>query len=134
MSVLIDRHNYTFTFEPNPHWSANYVSSQEIFEYFSGFVDKHDLRQFISCNHEVVGAAWREDRAEWSVQVRKANGAIFEQQCDFLISAAGILNAWRWPDIPGLDSFQGTLVHSARWDKTLDVDGKRVGLIGNGLV
>jgi cation diffusion facilitator CzcD-associated flavoprotein CzcO len=68
------------------------------------------------------------------VKVRKPNGAIFEQQCDFLINGAGILNAWRWPDIAGLDSFQGTLVHTAQWDAAIDVEGKKVGIIGNGWV
>ncbi|KAF7588054.1 hypothetical protein BBP40_006223 [Aspergillus hancockii] len=128
----IPAHNYTYTFEPNPNWSTNYASAVEIFEYFSGFAKKYDLRQFITCHHEVVGAFWKEDRAEWSVKVRKPNGAIFEQRCDFLINGAGILNAWRWPDIAGLDSFQGTLVHTAQWDEAINMEGKKVGVIGNG--
>ncbi|RAL15191.1 flavin-containing monooxygenase [Aspergillus homomorphus CBS 101889] len=129
----IPAHNYTYTFEPNPAWSANYATASEIAAYFAGFADKYGLREYIACQHEVVHAEWDEDRAEWMVRVRRsADGTVLEQRCDFLINAAGILNAWKYPDIPGLDTFEGTLVHTAHWDETLDVGGKRVGLIGNG--
>jgi cation diffusion facilitator CzcD-associated flavoprotein CzcO len=66
--------------------------------------------------------------------VRKTDGKVFEHACDFLINAAGILNAWKLPDITGLDSFKGTLVHTARWNEAIDVAGKTVGLVGNGYV
>lgn len=49
-----------------------------------------------------------------------------------LIAASGILNWWKWPDIPGLHDFKGHLVHSANWDHSYDVTGKRVALIGGG--
>lgn len=52
--------------------------------------------------------------------------------CHVLINAAGILNAWRWPAIPGLQDYKGKLLHSAAWDTTTDLRGKNVGLIGNG--
>ena len=55
-----------------------------------------------------------------------------EDTADILINGSGILNRWRWPDISGLHSFKGTLVHSARWDTNLDWTGKRVAIIGNG--
>lgn len=128
----VPAHNYTYSFEPKWDWSENYASSTEIFKYFSDFVDKYQLRDYITCSHTVVGADWDEGAAEWTVQVRKANGAVFSQKCDFLISAAGILNSWRWPAIPGLHSFEGTLLHSANWDESVDLAGKHVGLIGNG--
>lgn len=57
---------------------------------------------------------------------------VFEQCCDFLINALGILNKWHWPGIPGLQSYKGQLLHSAAWDESIDLTGKHVGLIGNG--
>jgi len=57
---------------------------------------------------------------------------VTEDTADILINGSGILNRWRWPDISGLHSFKGTLVHSARWDTNLDWTGKRVAIIGNG--
>jgi len=127
-------HNYTYSFEPKADWSANYATSSEIFTYFSDFVEKYGLRKYISCKHEVVGASWEEPTKEWIVNVRNPHGAVFEQRCDFLINAAGILNNWRWPTIPGLHSFRGKLLHSAAWDDSVDMTGKHVGLIGNGFV
>ncbi|KAE8331443.1 hypothetical protein BDV39DRAFT_189838 [Aspergillus sergii] len=129
----VPAHNYTYSFEPKTDWSANYASSKEIHKYFSDFVDKYDLRRYINLRHEVVGARWDEATAEWLVQIRKSvNGSILEQRCDFLINAAGILNAWRWPPIKGIESFNGPLLHSAAWDEQVDLAGKHVGLIGNG--
>lgn len=46
--------------------------------------------------------------------------------------SSGILNNWKWPAIPGLHNYQGTLLHTANWDENIDLTGKHVGLIGNG--
>jgi hypothetical protein len=48
------------------------------------------------------------------------------------INGTGILNSWKWPDIEGLHSFQGPLMHSAKWDHGVDFEGKTVGVIGTG--
>lgn len=128
----VPAHNYTYSFEPKYDWSANYASSREIFQYFKDFVQKYDLRQYIHCNHEVIGASWDTTCNEWKVSIKDDAGTVLEKSCDFLINAAGILNAWRYPAIPGLESYKGTLVHSANWDDKLDVTDKHVGLIGNG--
>lgn len=125
-------HNYVYSFEPKADWSANYATSKEIFKYFTDFADKYGLRKYIRCQHKVVGAEWQQNESEWKLSVQRADGTLFERRCDFLINAAGILNAWRWPAIPGLEQFEGKLLHSAAWDDSVDVAGKHVGLIGNG--
>lgn len=51
---------------------------------------------------------------------------------DFLISATGVLRELRMPDIDGLTDFGGPVMHSARWDHTIDLTGKRVAVIGTG--
>ncbi|OJJ97448.1 hypothetical protein ASPACDRAFT_45538 [Aspergillus aculeatus ATCC 16872] len=56
----------------------------------------------------------------------------YQLTTDFLIYAAGQLNIPRYPNIPGLGSFVGKQMHSARWDSTYDVAGKRIAVIGNG--
>lgn len=60
------------------------------------------------------------------------SGEIYKKDCDILINAGGILNNWKWPDIPGLERFKGELFHSASWDASAELEGKSVGLIGNG--
>lgn len=128
----VPAHNYTYSFEPKWDWSANYAGSREIFTYFQDFADKYGLREYIHCNHEVVGATWNEENSEWAVDIQTSDGRRFQQRCDFLVNAAGILNKWRWPAIPGLHSFKGDLLHSASWDESVQMEGKHVGLIGNG--
>ncbi|KAK8109514.1 hypothetical protein PG999_007651 [Apiospora kogelbergensis] len=131
-------HNYTYSFEPKWDWSSNYADAGEIFQYFSEFANKYDLRKYISFRHEVVGARWDEDATEWVVDVREGGpeggpeGRITRRRADFLINASGVLNKWKWPDVAGLDSFKGPKIHSANWDDSVDLKGKRVGLIGNG--
>ncbi|KAK8102398.1 hypothetical protein PG984_015544 [Apiospora sp. TS-2023a] len=128
-------HNYTYSFEPKWDWSSNYAGAKEIFKYFSDFATKYDLRQHISFSHEVVGAKWDEDANEWVVDVRESGpngGETKRRHADFLINASGVLNKWKWPEIAGFDSFKGPKIHSAAWDESVDLKGKRVGLIGNG--
>lgn len=55
-----------------------------------------------------------------------------EDYCDIFVNAGGVLNAWKWPAIPGLHRFKGTVLHTAQWDPCVDLLGKHVGVIGNG--
>lgn len=83
--------------------------------------------------HQVTNATWDAKKGGWDVEVAKASdGIVIHDSCDILVNAAGVLNAWKWPDIPGLHTYKGTLLHTARWDTTVDLNGKHVGLIGNG--
>jgi cation diffusion facilitator CzcD-associated flavoprotein CzcO len=59
-------------------------------------------------------------------------GTVKTASAHVLINAGGILNAWRYPPIPGIEKYKGILVHSAAWPEDLDLTGEVVGLIGNG--
>jgi cation diffusion facilitator CzcD-associated flavoprotein CzcO len=129
----VPSHTYTYSWEPKSDWSAVYAGSKEIQGYFKDFATKHNLWQYIQVNHEIVRAEWQDTPGEWSVEVRDTvSGEVTEHRCDIFINGSGILNNWRWPDIPGLDHFQGKLLHSAHYEDGYDLSGKRVGLIGNG--
>lgn len=129
----VPSHNYTWSFEPKLDWSGVYAKSSEIYEYFDGFSRKYGLDQYCKTQHQVSGAQWNASRRGWDVQVLDlATGTIIDDYCDILVNAGGILNAWRWPAIPGLKNYKGTLLHTAAWDTNVDLTGKHVGLIGNG--
>jgi len=131
----IPAHVYTWTFEPNPSWSSVYAGSDEISLYFENFCDKYDLRKYCKLQHEVTKASWNEDMGNWNLEVtRRDTGNVIHDTCDILINACGVLNAWRWPAIPGLDDYKGKLLHTAKWDQNVNIEGKHVGLIGNGWV
>ncbi|KAF5316160.1 hypothetical protein D9619_006293 [Psilocybe cf. subviscida] len=129
----IPAHVYTWTFEPNPDWSSVYAGSDEIFQYFERFADKYNLRKYVKLQHLVSKAVWNAKAGNWDVEVIDTkDGTIINDTCDILVNGTGVLNAWKWPDIPGLDKFKGKLLHTARWDRSIDLDGKHVGMIGNG--
>ncbi|BCS28059.1 flavin-containing monooxygenase [Aspergillus puulaauensis] len=129
----IPSHIYQFSWAKNPRWSQFYSSGQEILQYLKDVVDQFDLAKFFQLQHEIIGAYWDSDRGRWEVHVRNlATGQTFVDTCDILINCSGILNAWDWPNIKGLKTFQGTLCHTADYDAQTDLEGKRVAVVGIG--
>ena len=135
-SYLIMRvasHNYQFSWEPNPNWNEMFSPQEEIRQYLDHCVEKYQLRKYIRLKHRVTGAVWDEGAKSWQVQIEDVeNQLILEDRCDFLINAGGILNNWKWPNIQGLQNFQGRLIHSADWPSDWDYTESRVAVIGNG--
>jgi len=129
----VPSHNYTWSFEPKLDWTAVYAGSGEIFDYFNNFANKYRLHNYIKTSHQVTGATWDEQLSGWRLKVRDlTSGNEVEDWCDILINASGILNNWRWPAIPGLFDYKGKLLHTANWDESVQLEGKHIGLIGNG--
>lgn len=129
----VPSHNYVFSWEQNPSWSSVYAGSAEIKNYYKSFAEKHQLNRFIRVDSQVSDAVWNEDSGRWNITIKDTKtGETFHDSCDILINGSGILNNWQWPGIEGLDTFQGTLLHSANYDTSIDLSGKSVGLIGNG--
>ncbi|RDL35489.1 Uncharacterized protein BP5553_07420 [Venustampulla echinocandica] len=110
-----------------------YSPAPEILEYFRNVAKKYELYKYIKLSHKIVGATWDEDEGVWNLDVEElSSGKIFKDWCHFLINGSGVLNNWKWPDIPGIHSFHGELVHSAAWDPKLSVKGKKVAVLGCG--
>lgn len=110
-----------------------YAGSGEIFQYFNDFASKHRLHHYVKTRHQVVAANWDDGHSGWNVTAKDLeSGKEIHDQCDILINASGILNNWRWPAIPGLHDYKGPLLHTANWDDSVQLEGKHVGLIGNG--
>lgn len=117
---------YQFSFDRNPYWSHFFSAGDEIQDYFRGTVDRFGLRAHIELNTEVTGAEFADGR--W--RVNTADGKT--READFVISASGVLHHPVEPDIAGLDTFEGAVFHTARWDHSVPLDGKRVGVVGTG--
>lgn len=120
-------HAYQFSFRLNPEWARSYASQPEILAYMRDTVDDLDLWPMIELGNGVVSATWVDDRGEWSV--RTTSGETIA--CDVVVSAQGMFGDIKWPDIAGLDSFTGTLVHTGDWPNGLDLSGRRVAVIGS---
>jgi cation diffusion facilitator CzcD-associated flavoprotein CzcO len=117
---------YSYSFAPNPDWSRQFSPGAEIWAYFDGIANRYGLRPHIRFNSEII--AGRHDGQRWLL--RTAAGE--EETDDFLISATGVLHHPRYPDIEGLGSFSGAAFHSARWDHSVELAGKRIGVVGTG--
>lgn len=116
----IPSHVYQYTFEPYARWSKYFSPGDEILEYVKRTAAKYKVDQKVKYNTRVVGATWDNDAGIWAVdtEVTGPEGDAVKGKLDseVLINATGLLNNWKWPDVPGLETFEGKLQHSANWD------------------
>ena len=118
---------YSFSFAPNPNWSRSFSPQPEILDYLRDCAERFGVRPHVRLNTELLDAAWQEDEQRW--HLRTSAG---ELTCDVLVSASGGLSDPKLPPIPGADSFEGTVFHSAAWNHDHDLSGERVAVIGTG--
>lgn len=114
---------YQFAFAPKPDWKHVWATGEEIQRYHRDLIESLHLDQHLRLGCEVtaavlIGNHWR---------VSTVDGG--EIDADFVVAATGVLHHPFIPDIPGLDSFGGPVVHTARW-RDVDTAGKRVAVIG----
>lgn len=125
-------HYYSYSFELNPNWSKYYPTGPEYLEYMHAVAKKYDLIKNIELSTSVLSADWDEAEQKWTVVTRGADGRIQHHRAAAVVTALGVLNSINVPDIPGLDTFDGTVIHTAEWDPELDLTDKRVVVIGTG--
>ena len=124
--------NYQLSWAPAV-WSTYYSTAPEILAYFKKVADDHGLRKYIRLSHKIVEAVWNEVSQEWLVKVEDlTTGRVISDRCNVLINAAGVLNKWKWPAIKGRETFKGPMLHSANWDDSVSLEGKKVAVIGGG--
>ncbi|MCB2077307.1 MAG: NAD(P)/FAD-dependent oxidoreductase [Novosphingobium sp.] len=122
----VPAHSYVYSFAYNPDWSAYFAPGAEIRQYFQSVAESFDVIDSIRFNCEVESCEWSGER--WVIHLK--GGAT--DWGHVLVGATGVLHHPRYPDIPGLEDFTGACFHSARWDHNVALDGKRIGVIGNG--
>lgn len=119
---------YSYSFAPNPEWSHTYSGSAEILGYIESITAKYGVTPHIRLRHTVTGMSFDEDAGLWDIT--------FEGRAPVraraVVLASGPLTEPGFPDIPGIDTFTGHTIHSARWDHDYDFTGKRVAVIGTG--
>lgn len=111
---------------------SRFATSGEIQNYLSRVVDHFDLKSHIEFGTSVNRCVWNERESKWLVDTEHNGILETERKADILINAAGILNHYQYPDIPGLESYKGCLMHTADWNHSTDLEGKRVSVIGAG--
>ncbi len=125
-------HYYSYSFELNPGWSKYYPSGTEYQKYLKGVVDTYGIAENISLSTRVLSAHWIDDEHVWEVTVESTDGTREVHRASAVVTALGMLNSPNIPDVEGMDSFAGTVVHTAEWNEDLDLTGKRVVVLGTG--
>lgn len=122
----VPAHMYTYSFEPNPDWSHRYAHGDEIQEYFERVGRKYGVTNSINFNEAVTSCVYNDGK--WTVTTSKGRTII----ADFVINSTGILHHPSKPDIKGIETFKGPIFHTAEWDHSVELAGKKVGIIGTG--
>ena len=122
----IPAHMYTYAFRGNPEWQHRFARGSEIQQYFEQVADEYGVAGRVRFNEAVEQCHYVDGK--WYLKTSQGNDLV----ADFVISATGILHHPAYPDIKGLDNFKGAMFHTARWDHSVDLAGKRVGIIGTG--
>lgn len=119
---------YSFSFQPFDRWRRRFAAAAEIQAYMQFCARRFGIAPHLRLGEAVTAADWDEAAGLW--RLRTGRGRTLE--APFFVCSTGPLNQARWPDIPGLDDFAGPRLHSARWDGSVPLAGRRVGVIGTG--
>ena len=128
VAVDIPSFSYQFSFAQRADWSRTYAPGHELKRYAEDLADRYGLRDRIRLSTRVERATWDEDEARWRLDLRGGETIT----CRYLVNASGVLTTPKLPDIPGVEDFAGTVMHTTRWDDRVDLQGKRIGIIGTG--
>ncbi len=122
----VPSHAYQYSFATNPNWTRMCSPGAEILAYFRGVARDHGVDSLIRYDSEITEASF--DHHQWHLTSTQGDEGLF----DVVVTATGVLHHPVYPDIPGRDDFEGDCFHSARWDDSVSLRGKRVGIIGTG--
>ncbi len=137
----IPSHLYSFSFALNPNWSRTFSKQPEIKEYLRSCSREHGVDPHVRLRCAVTSAAWDDSAELWRIQTtsgeatgdettgRETTGEI---TAEMLVAGAGPLSEPKLPDIPGIESFQGEIFHSAQWNHEHALEGERVAVVGTG--
>lgn len=123
----VPSHLYSFSFRPNPDWSQVYSPGPEILQYLRSCADEEGLLPHIRFGADMTDASWDEEAGRWVVTTPKGT---FTGK--YLITGTGHLADEQFPAVAGIETFTGDTFHSARWNHSVPVDGKRIGVVGTG--
>jgi cation diffusion facilitator CzcD-associated flavoprotein CzcO len=123
----IPSHLYSFSFAPNPSWTRTYPKQPELRDYLRATAGKLGVYDRIRLNTEVTDATWDEAANLWRITTSQG-----DYTADVVVAAPGPLSEPVIPDLPGIEGFEGTIFHTARWNHEHDLRGKRVAVVGTG--
>jgi cation diffusion facilitator CzcD-associated flavoprotein CzcO len=129
----IQSHLYSFSFAPKRNWSRTYARQPEILAYLESVADDFDLRRHLLSGTAVRSAHWDAEASRWDLDLESLRtGGSSTYSADVVVSAVGLFGEPKLPDIDGVGDFGGSIMHTSRWDPNIELDGRRVAVIGTG--
>lgn len=126
-------HLYTFSFASNPELTRYFAKRDEVREYIQRVAVESGVMSTIEFGTEVSRATYSEATRSWTVETRSVDDRTTRSiEANVVISAVGMVNRPMIPALPGLADFPGPVMHTAAWDNSVDLTGKRVAVIGTG--
>ncbi|KAK5071582.1 hypothetical protein LTR64_004639 [Lithohypha guttulata] len=129
---------YSYSFAQKFDFTRTLPGQEEILTYLTDVAQEYKLYQHARFNSSVRKMEWNDDQLKWYTTVTIDGGkdseysTSYEVVSDYVISAIGQLCKPKGFDIPGLAGFEGRVMHTARWDRGLDLTGKKVAIVGTG--
>lgn len=124
---------YSLSWFPNPDFTSLFPSQREILAYVQRVARTYHVPERTRLQTEWKGAKWMESSSTWHVFLHNMRtGEDFIHEAKVLISAVGGYTNPKYPELPGIENFQGPVVHTARWDQDYDLRGRNVAVVGNG--
>ncbi|MGV0792700.1 flavin-containing monooxygenase [Mycolicibacterium sp. XJ1819] len=124
----VKSHLYSYSFDLNAGWSRMWSAQPEILGYFEACAQRYRLAPHLRLNTEIASAAWEAETRKWTLTTAKGERFRF----DVVVSAVGLFSRPVLPDLIEEEPFTGTVMHTARWDHSVDLTGARVAVLGTG--
>lgn len=132
--IRSDSDMYTLSFPFRPWTNPKAIADgHDIRTYIEGAVREFGIEKRIRYGNRVVSASWSSDDARWTV-TSNVDGETIVRTASFVYLCSGYYNydAGYQPEFPGLESYEGQLVHPQFWPEDLDYAGQEVVVIGSG--
>ncbi|KAG1892206.1 hypothetical protein F4604DRAFT_1875601 [Suillus subluteus] len=129
----VEIHWYSLSTDLYPYWNKSHALQPEIQAYWIELSRKYNLYPHIAFNTKMLSAEWNDAKQEYTIVAEDVfSGKRTTSVAHVVISALGIVEAPKMPyEIPGVGKFQGASFHSAQWPGSIDLQNKRVAVIGN---
>jgi cyclohexanone monooxygenase len=128
IAVDIPSFSYQYSFAKSSDWSRTYAPGDELLAYAERCAREHRLEDKTRFKTKITGADFDTEQHLWRVTTADGDQLAVRH----IVDASGVLTVPKKPDIPGIDSFAGETIHTARWNPDAELAGKRVAVIGTG--
>lgn len=125
-------YGYSFSFAQRVDWPHQFAQGHEVLDYLENVAAKAEITGPLELNTSLVSATWDEDSTTWVTKTRTRDGAEQTRRYNAIITGVGQLDRPHIPEWPGQESFRGVQMHSQEWDHSVDLNGKRVAVVGSG--